>query len=113
MTSNHNQDAIRQRLTDMQHQFNARIERIEQERHGDPSLNQWSDSGLMYERDDEQFALKYAAEAQLQEVNQALQHLAQGHYGQCIVCQRDIESKRLDALPATPYCIDHADQLNP
>lgn len=112
MPSNQNQDAIRQRLNDMQHELHARIERIEkeQQRHGDPSLNQWSDGGLMHERDDEQFALKHAAQAKLQQVDNALQRLAQGHYGQCTVCQRDIDPKRLDALPVTPYCIDHADQ---
>jgi DnaK suppressor protein len=111
MPSNQNQDAIRQRLSDMHHELQARVERIdnEQQRRGDPALNQWSDQGTLHERDDEQFALKHAAQAKLQQVESALQRLAQGHYGQCTVCQRDIDPKRLDALPVTPYCIDHAD----
>lgn len=46
-----------------------------------------------------------------QNVQEALQRLNDGTYGRCTVCDRPIESARLRAIPETPYCIEHARQL--
>ncbi len=45
---------------------------------------------------------------QLQEVERALAKLADGSYGQCETCGQEIAEARLEAMPATRYCINHA-----
>jgi len=44
----------------------------------------------------------------LQEVEEALQKLSSGGYGICESCGRPIDPVRLEAMPATRYCIDCA-----
>ncbi len=46
--------------------------------------------------------------ATLEQVEDALRRVADGSYGKCIVCKRPISAARLEAIPWTPYCIDHA-----
>jgi DnaK suppressor protein len=40
----------------------------------------------------------------LQQVHDALRRIALGTYGKCLVCRRQIERNRLEAVPWTPYC---------
>jgi DnaK suppressor protein len=42
-------------------------------------------------------------------VKAALQRIEEGTYGQCVRCEADISSKRLKAVPWTPYCLDCQD----
>ncbi len=44
----------------------------------------------------------------LQEVAQALNRLENGDYGRCEVCSEVINPARLEAMPATRFCINHA-----
>ena len=44
----------------------------------------------------------------LAEVEQAEQKLANGSYGQCDVCGRDIGEARLEARPWATHCLEHA-----
>ena len=44
----------------------------------------------------------------LDEVEHALNKVADGTYGLCEVCNEPIASARLEAMPATRYCITHA-----
>ncbi len=44
----------------------------------------------------------------LDEVALALGRLEEGTYGTCQVCGVDIAPARLEAMPATRYCINHA-----
>jgi DnaK suppressor protein len=43
--------------------------------------------------------------ATLRLIEQALQKLGDGAFGTCAHCEEDIPSKRLDAVPWSPYCI--------
>jgi len=45
---------------------------------------------------------------QLSDVKRALDKLDSGSYGQCEVCGNSIGEARIEAMPATRYCIDHA-----
>lgn len=47
-------------------------------------------------------------ELDLSRVRSALKRLADGSYGECVVCGEDISTKRLDHDPAAPTCIDCA-----
>lgn len=48
-------------------------------------------------------------DAKLSEIDAALERIAQGEYGVCEVCGREIGDERLEAVPATRFCRDHAD----
>jgi DnaK suppressor protein len=38
-------------------------------------------------------------------IEEALNRIAEGEYGECINCGEEIQPKRLDAIPWTPHCI--------
>ncbi|HVP00176.1 MAG TPA: TraR/DksA C4-type zinc finger protein [Bryobacteraceae bacterium] len=44
----------------------------------------------------------------LEQVTSALERMEQGTYGSCVICGRLIADARLEAVPWTPYCLDHA-----
>jgi DnaK suppressor protein len=44
-------------------------------------------------------------------VERALSRLQEGSFGQCIACGRDINPKRLDAVPWTRHCIECQEKL--
>lgn len=41
----------------------------------------------------------------LQEIDEALKRIEEGIYGKCVVCGKEIDEKRLLALPETKMCI--------
>lgn len=45
---------------------------------------------------------------ELDEVEAAIARLAEGTYGACVVCNAVIPDERLEAMPATKWCIEHA-----
>lgn len=45
---------------------------------------------------------------QLTDVEGAIARIDAGQYGTCEVCGTEITAARLEAMPATRYCIDHA-----
>ncbi len=53
-------------------------------------------------------ALNVHAGSELEKVENALQAMDNGSYGKCEVCQEDIPFERLEAVPYTTLCIDHA-----
>ena len=44
----------------------------------------------------------------LEEVAEALARLEAGTYGRCLECGEPVQAARLEAMPATRYCIQHA-----
>ncbi|MTW85647.1 yteA family sporulation protein [Virgibacillus dakarensis] len=53
-------------------------------------------------------ALNEHAEEELEEINEALHAIEDGTYGICSKCGKDIPFERLEAIPTTDVCIDHA-----
>lgn len=47
-------------------------------------------------------------EIDLRRINAALQRIAEGDFGYCVICDEDIGAKRLALDPATPTCIECA-----
>lgn len=47
-------------------------------------------------------------EKELEEINKALYAIEEGTYGICRVCSMDIPRERLEAIPTTDTCIEHA-----
>jgi RNA polymerase-binding transcription factor DksA len=53
------------------------------------------------------FSILEQVEAELHDVQRALQRLDEGTYGICEACNQPIGDERLEALPATRFCIQH------
>jgi len=68
----------------------------------------FADSGQVAAEQGENRALVGQLEETLMEVERALAKLDDGKYGECEVCGKDIGEARLEAMPATRYCIDCA-----
>ncbi|WP_169306531.1 TraR/DksA C4-type zinc finger protein [Cohnella pontilimi] len=60
-----------------------------------------------FERERDQ-AIDETFSDKLQDINAALQRMEQGTYGICEVCENQIPYERLEALPWTAFCVDHA-----
>lgn len=60
---------------------------------------------------DEQKALLFTEDeadaSVLDDVRLALERIANGTYGQCVVDEQPIDEKRLEAVPWTKYCAKH------
>ncbi len=67
-----------------------------------------SDEAVSDEERDAEYAEGSRDYEELIEVRDALKRIDAGTYGKCTVCGREIEAARLDAGPATKYCIDDA-----
>ena len=68
----------------------------------------FADSGQVAAEQGETRLLVGTLRDQLTDIERALAKMDQGTYGTCEVCGKDIAEPRLEAMPATRYCIDHA-----
>jgi RNA polymerase-binding transcription factor DksA len=56
-------------------------------------------------------AILVSEQALLTEVEDALKRIGEGTYGRCIIDGEPILEKRLEAIPWTPYCVKHEQQV--
>ncbi|MGO8792210.1 MAG: TraR/DksA family transcriptional regulator [Terriglobia bacterium] len=42
----------------------------------------------------------------LQLVDEALERMKEGTYGQCVICEQEVQQKRLEAVPWASHCIE-------
>ena len=77
---------------------------------GAPTFDEnFADSGQVAAEQGETRMLAASLSDQLRDVESALAKLEEGDaYGLCEVCQQAIAPARLEAMPATRYCIEHA-----
>src|SRR3954452_10703741 len=68
----------------------------------------FADSGQVAAEQGETRVLAASLTDQLNEVDHALAKMDDGTYGRCEVCGEEIAEARLEAMPATRYCINHA-----
>lgn len=61
-----------------------------------------------FEREKQQ-SIEAGLTTKLDEIDAALERIDSGEYGVCEVCGREIADERLEAVPATRYCRDHAE----
>lgn len=69
----------------------------------------FADRGQVTSEQGENLALADTFRSKLSKVELALTRIADGTYGTCEVCNQAISEARLEAVPATSRCIDHAD----
>jgi DnaK suppressor protein len=68
----------------------------------------FADSGQVAAERGENKVLYDQLRRELDDIEKALARMDEGTYGTCEVCGADIGADRLDMLPATRYCIQHA-----
>ena len=68
----------------------------------------FSDQGLVASEQNENYTLAGVLSSQLAIVEHALVRLDEGTYGTCETCGGSISVERLQAIPATSRCIEHA-----
>jgi DnaK suppressor protein len=68
----------------------------------------FADSAAVSAEHGEQQALAARLREQLDDVEHALARLDEGTYGVCEVCGNPISEARLEIMPATRFCIEHA-----
>ena len=73
----------------------------------------FSDRGLVASEQTENRTLANVLHSQLSVVERALTRLDEGTYGTCETCGGSISVERLDAIPATSRCIEHAGAAPP
>src|ERR671913_316588 len=67
----------------------------------------FADSGQVAAEKGENHVLASQLRGELDEVERALRKLDDGTYGRCETCGEPIAEPRLEAMPATRYCIQH------
>ncbi|MCU0310344.1 MAG: TraR/DksA C4-type zinc finger protein [Acidimicrobiales bacterium] len=100
--------ATRALLDQTREQLEAQVHELGLE--GDAAVvdENFADSAAVSAEQGELQALAAGLREQLDDVEVALTRLDDGTYGTCVVCGTDIGAARLEAMPATRYCIDHA-----
>jgi RNA polymerase-binding transcription factor DksA len=68
----------------------------------------FADSGQVAAEQGEARVLANSLQGQLKEVEHALGKIGGAGYGLCEVCGKEIAEPRLEAMPTTRFCIDHA-----
>jgi DnaK suppressor protein len=101
--------SLQAQLTDERDRLRAQIDALEAGSPAAPSFDDnFADSGQVAAEQGENMALAGQLRDQLAEVEHALAKFDDGTFGVCEVCGNAIAEARLEAMPATRFCIDHA-----
>lgn len=106
-----NLDAAKQKLLALKSEYETRIDKIEDHiKNPQDDLNEhWDDQAISYRQNDMRKNLMGEARQSLIYVDNALSRIENGTYGECEVCSKPIEEKRLEALPYATLCMEHAE----
>ncbi|MDQ0220253.1 molecular chaperone DnaK [Peribacillus cavernae] len=66
----------------------------------------------LFERE-KNMAIDDHAEAEIKKIDSALEAIENGSYGTCRTCGKEIRFERLEAVPTSLYCVDHAPEQRP
>ena len=103
------QSEIRAGLEAEQAELAHRLEELTADGAEAPDFDEnFADSAQVAAEQGENLSLAAALRDQLTDVEGALQRIDEGRYGLCEVCGEQIAADRLEAMPATPFCIVHA-----
>jgi len=102
-------EKYRQRLLELERQLTDRTNRAADQ--GRDQLIDYphdaADASVATETASEAFTTAELDSATLEQVRAALDRIDGGTFGRCAVDGKPIEEKRLDAMPWTPYCLEH------
>lgn len=68
----------------------------------------WEDLATERETDEVLESMGLSGQQEIRMIEAALQRIAEGEYGFCAKCGERISEERLDVLPYTPFCREHA-----
>lgn len=106
-------EQFKKRLEERQHQLKRNVSRTEQDGRSadegtaqdiaDRAASSYNKEFLFHQSNNERQLL--------QMVEGALSRLREGVFGQCISCGKEINPKRLEAVPWTRYCIECQEKM--
>ena len=101
--------SVRDQLTEERERLAGQLAGLEQSSGSSPAFDDnFADSGQVAAEQGENSALAAGLRSELDDVERALAKLDEGTYGVCETCGKPIGDARLEAMPATRFCIDHA-----
>ena len=77
----------------------------------DDTARDAGDESVADEQKDEQFRGSNLDWTTLGQVREALKRIDDGTFGTCLIDGELIQEKRLEAIPWTPYCVRHQQEL--
>ena len=103
----------KQRLLDLEKRLSRHIsdEREQAREQVLDSPRDAADDSVADEDESVDFAVAELDTTTLENIRDALQRIEDGTFGRCIVDGEPIEPKRLEAVPWTPYCLKHQNEL--
>lgn len=102
-------DAVRDELEAERDRLRKHVEELAADNAQAPAHDEnFADSGQVAAEVGEARALANSLREQLDDVEAALTALDEGRYGLCEVCGEPIAEPRLEAMPTTRRCIQHA-----
>lgn len=100
--------SVRAELEEERNQLSEQLRELGRDESSLDFDDNFADSGQVAAEQGENQALAAQLRDQLDDVEAALARLDAGTYGTCEVCGRPIGEARLEVMPATRFCIDHA-----
>lgn len=103
-------DKAKQELLQLKEEYETRIHKIEDDiQNPKDDLNKdWEDQAVAIRQNDTRQILAAEARQSIIYVNDALNHIENGTYGECEVCGESIQEQRMQAVPYAALCMDHA-----
>lgn len=103
--------AIVNKLVTQRDELKKRVDALERDvRHADDALEaDFAEQAVQRQNDEVLYALDDAGINELQQINAALQRLANKQFGVCVSCGVEIPMPRLEVLPYTARCVDCAE----
>jgi RNA polymerase-binding transcription factor DksA len=109
MTSSAVNDSVRSGLETEREDLLRRLDELTIDGSAAPDFDEnFADSAQVAAELGENLTLAAALREQLADVEGALARMDHGTYGRCQECGEVISADRLEAMPATPFCITHA-----
>jgi len=108
-----NTDQYKQRLLAMAEELSSRMKRAGATAREpvDDSTSDAGDESINNEQKEEQLWKVDTDRTLLSQVQDALERIENGTFGNCLADGEPIDEKRLEAMPWTPYCLAHQQQL--
>ncbi|MDN5566462.1 MAG: TraR/DksA C4-type zinc finger protein [Psychrobacter sp.] len=104
-------DKAKQKLLQLKEEYETRISKIEDDiQNPKDDLNKdWEDQAVAIRQNDTRQLLAAEARQGIIYINDALNHIDNGTYGECEVCDKQIPEQRLAAVPYATLCMEHAE----
>ncbi|MEQ9259868.1 MAG: TraR/DksA C4-type zinc finger protein [Roseovarius sp.] len=100
-------EKLRKALLTRLRELDSRLHEIDSEL-DEPHSKDWEEAAVEREGDEVLEGLGQSGEAEIARIRAALARMKEGSYGICVRCGLDISNARLEAVPATPFCRDCA-----